>query len=241
MLAYYRTDTGKVRNSNEDSFVFRPPHLFAVADGMGGHVAGEVASKKASEVIQSYLDNGYYCDAPDMMLGKAIIQANKEIYEAACNDSRYSGMGTTLTAVYVNKGILYYAHVGDSRLYLLENNVLRQITKDHSLVGELVRNGNITKDEAHHHPNRNILTRAVGTSADIIVDTGSCRLDCVQAMLLCTDGLTTMVTDQEIGSVLMKHLSSGEKLLDELMYLALERGGYDNITMICAKFGDDGK
>lgn len=228
MLAHALTDIGKVRETNEDSFVCQPP-LFVVADGMGGHVAGEIASRLASETVSLHVGAHAGEVNPQTLLSQAITQANLLIHRMAKEKSEYAGMGTTLTAAYVEGPRLYWGHVGDSRLYLLRDGALRQVTEDHSLVGELVRNGSITAEEALVHPHRNILTRAVGTGETIRVDTGSLDLMPGDAMLLCTDGLTNLVTDTDIAASMGM---GGAQVPDALVARANAAGGLDNITVI---------
>jgi protein phosphatase len=172
MLAYAQSDIGMVRKTNEDSFVFLPPHLFVVADGMGGHVAGEIASSLGANTIREHVEKITSLSEWEQILTEAIIQANAEIYQMSQSKIECQGMGTTVTAVYLEHEKVYWSHVGDSRLYLLRENRLHQITSDHSLVWELMKNGSITSEEAQVHPHRNILTRAVGTSETVCVDSG---------------------------------------------------------------------
>ncbi|MDT8901502.1 Stp1/IreP family PP2C-type Ser/Thr phosphatase [Anaeroselena agilis] len=233
MLAYALSDIGKVRETNEDSFVCQPP-LFVVADGMGGHVAGEVASRVAADTVSARFA-GAGGEEPTALLSEAIIDANDKVYRLAQEDSERAGMGTTLTAAFVAGSVLYWGHVGDSRLYLLRGGVLSQVSEDHSLVGELVRNGSITADEALIHPHRNILTRAVGTGDRVKVDTGSLTLAAGDKVLLCTDGLTNMVTDGEIAAALSRD-GDGAALLAQLVARANDAGGLDNITAILVCF-----
>lgn len=236
MQAYALTDIGKVRETNEDSFVCRPP-LYVVADGMGGHVAGEVASRMAVEAVGKCFDARAGAE-PQVLLRKAITVANKRIFGLAQEDEDCAGMGTTVTAAFVEGTQLYWGHVGDSRLYLLRAGKLSQVTEDHSLVGELVKKGNITPDEALQHPHRNILTRAVGTGEQVLVDTGSFGLLPGDRVLLCTDGLTNMVTDEEIAAALSQG-GDGASLLAGLIAKANAAGGLDNITAILVCHGMD--
>jgi len=236
LLAHALTDIGKVRDTNEDSFICRPP-LFVVADGMGGHVAGEVASRMAVETVSSCFD-GLRDAEPQALLSKAIAQANRRIFRMAQENDGYAGMGTTVTAAFVEGGRLYWGHVGDSRLYLLRAGELKQITEDHSLVGELVKKGNISAAEALLHPHRNILTRAVGTGEHVKVDTGSFALLPGDRVLLCTDGLTNMVADEDIAATLQQG-GDGAALLAGLVAKANAAGGLDNITAIIVDHGTD--
>ncbi len=235
MLAYALTDIGKVRESNEDSFVCRPP-LFVVADGMGGHVAGEVASRMAVETVNACFAAPHDDAAPQELLRQAISEANRLIFRMAQEDSERAGMGTTVTAAFVQDAKLFWGHVGDSRLYLLRAGTLSQVTEDHSLVSELVKKGNITPAEALLHPHRNILTRAVGTGEQVKVDTGSIKLQAGDSVLLCTDGLTNMVADDDIAATLRQG-GDGAALLAGLVAKANEAGGLDNITAILIACG----
>ncbi len=234
MLAHALSDIGKVRETNEDSFVCRPP-LFVVADGMGGHVAGEVASRMAVETVDSGVAavNGA---EPLALLTEAITRANGLIFRMAQDNSDCAGMGTTLTAALAVGSRLYWGHVGDSRLYLLRGATLAQITEDHSLVSELVKKGSITPSEALNHPHRNILTRAVGTADQVKVDTGSLELAAGDKVLICTDGLTNMVSDDEIATILGGD-GDGAALLATLVAKANDAGGLDNITTILISCG----
>lgn len=236
MLAYAKSDIGKVRETNEDSFVCMPP-LFIVADGMGGHVAGEVASRMATDAIRKYFTGGAQATRPELLLKQAIDHANSLILEFSRNKSGCAGMGTTVTAIYADGTKLYWGHVGDSRMYLLHNGKLLQVTEDHSLVGELVRSGSITPEEALTHPQRNILTRAVGTNEQLKVDCGVTEWTEGDKVLICTDGLTNMVMEQEIYASLVANLS-GEEVLEKLFELANAAGGLDNITAILVQNGD---
>lgn len=238
MLAYVKSDVGLVRETNEDSYEFLPPHLFVVADGMGGHAAGEIASNIAVRSIKEYVTQNFNVDVnPDSILEQAIVQANALVYDMATSKAEYSGMGTTLTAAYVTDTQIYWGHVGDSRIYLLRNNELCQLTSDHSLVWELVQNGKITKDEASFHPQRNMLTRAVGTSSNIKVDTGSTLWNAGDILLLCTDGLTNMVNEQDLCA-LSNVQPLNESVTEMLIEQAKRAGGLDNITVILVRNGD---
>ncbi len=227
-----------VRKTNEDSYVCLLPHLLLVADGMGGHLAGEVASKCAAKIISDYIVINQHLLAPQVLLTNAIEMANKEIYQMAQNNLDYLGMGTTVTTALIDNNTIYWGHVGDSRLYLIHDNTMTQLTEDHSLVGEMLRLGNITKEEAEIHPNRNILTRAVGTDQQIKVDIGFSNWSEGDGILLCTDGLTTMVSEQDILAYVIQEPSKGAKILEDMFAQANKAGGYDNITAILAYFGD---
>lgn len=231
MLAFAQSDIGMVRKTNEDSYVFLPPHLFVVADGMGGHVAGEIASNLGAETIRSYIEKITSPSNWDQILTEAIIQANTKIYQMSQSKSDCQGMGTTVTAIYLDHSQIHWSHVGDSRLYYIKNNELQQITSDHSLVWELMKNGSITSEEAQVHPHRNILTRAVGTSETISVDSGSFMWEPGDNLLLCTDGLTNMLSEETILSTCIES-SAPQTIINTLIDQAKQAGGYDNITAI---------
>ncbi|MBP2626449.1 MAG: protein serine/threonine phosphatase [Firmicutes bacterium] len=238
MLVHVISDIGLVRETNEDSYICEPPHLFVVADGMGGHVAGEIASKLAATTVSRYIEENNSNDNYEELLKQAIIQANTSIYQLSQSKEDFNGMGTTVTAIYVAGDTIYWGHVGDSRIYLLRNREFRQITNDHSLVWELVQSGNITKEEAQNHPKRNMLTRAVGTSCLIKIDTGVIAWEPGDLILMCTDGLTNMVSEQDIYSFIQNRQGDFESILDQLVIHAKNAGGLDNITTILLKNGD---
>lgn len=221
------SDVGRVRKANEDSYFVRSP-LFVVADGMGGAQAGEVASKIAAEAFQRPLDESL---APEKRMASVVKAANLEIHEKSVSDASFQGMGTTLTALLLGDDELTIAHVGDSRAYRLRDGELTRLTQDHSLVGEMVRRGAITEAEAEVHPQRSILTRALGPEADVEVDTLSHSVKDGDVYLICSDGLTGMVSDAEIAD----QLGSGKpmrEVADALIRAANEGGGVDNITVV---------
>ena len=193
-----RTDVGRQRSANEDSLVLKPP-FFAVADGMGGAKAGEVASAMATEAFGGDLDSA---EAPEVQLARMMREANRRIYDLAVSDEAHRGMGTTLTAAKVIGDDISLGHVGDSRAYRLRDGELEQLTRDHSLVAELERTGQITAEAAEHHPQRSIITRALGPEPDVEVDTYTVTAKDGDVYLLCSDGLTGMVSDDELGSIL---------------------------------------
>ena len=199
---------------------------------------GEIASKLAVTTVSQYTKNNHGKVHPEELLKEAINQANTAIYQLALSKDDYSGMGTTVTAVYIENNVVYWAHVGDSRIYLLGNKELKQITNDHSLVWELVQSGNITAAEAQNHPKRNMLTRAVGTSCLIKIDTGSILLGAEDMLLMCTDGLTNMVSESDIYNYLINKHDNVASILNQLVNQAKHAGGFDNITGILLKNGD---
>lgn len=231
------TDTGRVRQGNEDSF-HRGDSVFAVADGMGGHLAGEVASETALEPIAS-LDGRVFSDAEEALhaLRQAVRDANTAVARKASDDPAFRGMGTTLTAAMVEGRRLHLAHVGDSRAYLLRHGELNQITDDHTLVQHLINEGQITKDEAATHPQRSIITRAIGVSIDVDVDAMTLELEQGDVVLLCSDGLTGVVDDDRIAETL-KRFPDLDQAIATLVDLANENGGPDNITVLLLRYDE---
>ena len=211
--------------------------LFIVADGMGGHNAGEVASAMATKCMAEYVEKNEITDAEDA-LRSAICYANKEIHFRSTKDQRNHGMGTTVTAAMVMADEAVVANVGDSRVYHFSQGKLKQITKDHSFVQQLVDKKLITHKEAKKHPQRNLITRAVGTSKRIVVDTFKLTLQPGDRLLLCSDGLTSHVSDEKIASILAS-TSKAESIAYLLQTEALKRGGSDNITIIVAKWVEE--
>ncbi len=224
------SDVGRVRKANEDNYYVRSP-LFVVADGMGGAQAGEVASQIAADSFKDELDESL---APEPRLATVVRRANQEINRQAQSDQDYHGMGTTLTAALLGDDELTIAHVGDSRAYRLRGGELERLTRDHSLVGEMVRRGAITEAEAEVHPQRSILTRALGPEPEVDVDTLSHGVKPGDVYLLCSDGLTGMVSDAKIA----EEMGSGKpmrEVADTLIRAANEGGGVDNITVVAFK------
>ncbi len=228
-----RTDVGRQRSANEDSLVVDPP-LFAVADGMGGAKAGEVASAVAAEAVEGATESGEPVEA---QLASIVRQANRRIYDLAVADESRRGMGTTLTLAKVHGDEVSLAHVGDSRAYRLRGGELEQLTRDHSLVAELERSGQITPEAAEHHPQRSIITRALGPEPDVEVDTYTLAGREGDLFLICSDGLTSMISDGEVGSIL-RSAGSLEEAADELVRAANQSGGKDNITVILFRLGE---
>jgi protein phosphatase len=228
------THVGQVRRSNEDSHLIAPP-LFVVADGMGGANAGEVASALAVEALgRTETRPGW--DAEDA-LKRSIGEANRRIHERARHDPNAAGMGTTLTAALVNDGRIAFGHVGDSRAYLLRDGVLQQLSDDHSLVGELVRRGALSEEEAARHPQRSIITRALGADDDVQVDTWSVEAREGDVVLLCSDGLSGMVGTDEMQRILQSGASLPQ-VAHELVVAANAAGGDDNVTAVVFRIGD---
>ncbi len=221
------TDVGQQRHTNEDAFFAAAP-LFAVADGMGGAQAGEVASTAAVDELSSERSGD---EPPETQLEQLIRSANRRIYELAQADEARAGMGTTLSAVLVSDGEIAIGHVGDSRIYRLRGEGLERLTSDHSLVEEMVRQGRLRPEEAETHPQRSIITRALGPEPDVQVDTLTYPARPGDVYLLCSDGLTSMVSEDEIATVLRSR-SSLDQAGRELIEMANEAGGKDNITVV---------
>ena len=221
------TDTGHQRSTNEDSHFARSP-VFVIADGMGGAQAGEVASQLAITHFSEGLPDG---DGGEQRLERAVLQANADIHALSERDARRAGMGTTLTAAYVGQDEVSFAHVGDSRAYLLRDGRLERITEDHSLVEELLRQGRLTEEEAEEHPQRSIITRALGPEPDVDVDTFTITAADGDVFLICSDGLTSMVPDTAIGEIVAEapDISTAAELL---VAAALDAGGRDNVTVV---------
>jgi PPM family protein phosphatase len=234
---YAGTDTGLQRRANEDSLLARAP-LFVVADGMGGAQAGEVASRIAVESFYAGLEHD---EDPEEGLVAHALAANARIYELSRENAEQAGMGTTLTAVYVGEDEVAVAHVGDSRAYCLRDGELLRLTDDHSLVDELIREGRLTPEEAEEHPQRSIITRALGPEETVEVDTRSFRARGGDLYLLCSDGLTSMVGEARLAELLRQHAharlrDAGEALIAE----ANRAGGRDNITVILLRLEEVG-
>jgi len=224
---YAGSDTGRQRRANEDSVLARSP-LFVVADGMGGAQAGEVASKIAVEAFQHGLPDG---SEPERELADLAQQANSRIHELSHENAEQAGMGTTLTAVYVGESDIAIAHVGDSRAYCMRDGELLKLTDDHSLVDELMRQGRLTPEEAVQHPQRSVITRALGPEGTVEVDTRSFRARAGDVYLVCSDGLTTMLSEEEIAGVLASKATLREAG-EALIAAANAAGGRDNITVV---------
>jgi protein phosphatase len=223
------TDTGRRRLQNEDTFVCDPP-LFAVADGVGGAQAGEIASRLTAAALEERSADARGEEAVAALLH----DANDRIYRQALGDPATAGMGTVATVLLVDEasGVVAIGHVGDSRAYRLRAGELAQLTDDHSLVGELVRTGRLTAEEAEQHPHRSVITRAVGTEATVDVDTSTLELQPGDLYLICSDGLTDIVRDLEISEVLVSNSDNLDAAAEGLVAAANEGGGIDNITVV---------
>jgi protein phosphatase len=233
----YITDTGLVRTINEDSMCISPgDNFFAVADGMGGHRAGEVASKMALQLLKQELDRRLNCgERADRALVGSIEEANRSIFEMSAGNPEWQGMGTTVTACLKRNGEILIGQVGDSRAYLLRGKRISQLTEDHSLVQELLKSGSITEEEAFTHPRKNVLTRAIGTGQVLEVDLYRCKVRPGDLLLLCTDGLTRYMRQEELLAS-VKSSPDLDTAVRELVKKATSSGGADNITVILVEF-----
>jgi protein phosphatase len=221
------SDTGRVRSGNEDALLLAPP-LFAVADGLGGHQAGEVASRIAVDTLLAEAPR----KADSKALGRAARAANRAVIDAAAQGRGRAGMGTTLTAVMLDGLRIAVAHVGDSRAYLMRRDGrLERITEDHSMVADLVRQGSLTEEESRVHPNRSVITRALGSDPNMVPDTFDVMAEPGDRLLLCTDGLSSLVSDDELADILSRHQEPTEAV-NALIAAAQLAGGYDNITAV---------
>ena len=233
----WKTDTGRQRRDNEDSVYVRVP-LFVVADGMGGAQAGEVASALAVEEFRQGLPEADpEHPSAERRLAQRVQTANRRIYETAQLEREHSGMGTTLTAVYVDESELAIAHVGDSRAYVLRDSELARLTHDHSLVEELMRRGKLTPEQAAEHPQRSIITRALGIEPEVEVDTWTYPARAGDVVLLCSDGLTAMIDEAQIADVLRAETDL-ERASERLIHEANDAGGRDNITVVLFRMED---
>ncbi|MBX5468607.1 MAG: Stp1/IreP family PP2C-type Ser/Thr phosphatase [Thermoleophilaceae bacterium] len=228
------TDVGRQRHANEDAYYDSPP-IFAVADGMGGARAGEVASRIAVEAFEQARDESA---APEDQLAQIARAANRRIYELAQEDEERAGMGTTLTAIMLAGDEIAIGHVGDSRAYRLRGDQLERLTQDHSLVEELVRQGKLTSEQAEMHPQRSIITRALGPEPEVDVETLTYPARAGDVYLLCSDGLTGMVPEERVAEILRAR-SSLRQAAEALVAEANERGGRDNITVVLFRLGSD--
>ena len=236
MAAALRTDIGRVRSQNEDAaWADDARGLYAVADGMGGHLAGEVASRMAIEAVQRMARAHGRADT--LALREMMRRANDEIARHAQQHPECAGMGTTLSVLWRGGRYMYIAHVGNSRIYRLRGGALEQITQDHSLVEELVRARIITREEARTHPRRNIITRALGTQGDNAPDLLAADAQPGDLWLLCTDGLSGMLTDETIEAEMRRNVPL-DAMADSLLSQALEAGGRDNVTLILCREGE---
>jgi PPM family protein phosphatase len=228
------TDTGRKRRRNEDAYVCEPP-LFAIADGMGGAQAGEVASRLAAAALkESGADTGGEHRIYDL-----IQEANRRVYARASSDPNTSGMGTTITVALVENGNVAFGHVGDSRAYLIRDGRMEQVTEDHSLVNELMKSGKLSREEAETHPQRSVITRALGTDPDVDADTFTIEAKVGDVFLLCSDGLTDMVGEREIQELVERNRENLDAALKSLVKAANRGGGEDNITVVAFEIAEE--
>lgn len=242
METYCQTDVGLKRNSNQD-FVYasdqkigRLPSLLIVADGMGGHAAGDLASRVCVETAVSSIEGSGQTETIPI-LAEAVQKANRAVLKKAAEKPEYAGMGTTIVAAVIDGNTLYVANVGDSRLYLIDDDRIDQITLDHSLVAEMVRSGRISPEQMRNHPEKNIITRAVGGEENVEVDFFDVGLHKGDVVLLCSDGLTNMVEDEQIFRIVRREKTlrdAGQKLISA----ANSAGGRDNISVVLARLTD---
>lgn len=239
MKAFSITDVGKKRKTNQD-YIFCEekavgsfPNLFIVADGMGGHNAGDYASKYCVNTVVDSIKNSVL-KTPIGILEEAINSANRALYEASNKDVALEGMGTTFVAATITETDMYVANVGDSRLYVI-NDEIKQITEDHSLVEEMIKTGEIQRKDARFHPNKNIITRALGTNKVVTADYFEVHLNKGDIILMCSDGLTNMVDDEDVLNIVREHSKDIEGAAHMLTEKANEQGGKDNIAIIIIK------
>ena len=235
MRAYAATDVGRIREVNQD-YIFcsmepvgKLPNLFLVADGMGGHKAGDLASRYTVETLTDSIKNSA-SDNPITIINDAIVEANTKLLEKAAESEQYTGMGTTVVVCTIIGESMYVANVGDSRLYLYDGR-LSQITRDHSLVAEMVALGKLGRDEARRHEKKNVITRAIGGAKEIMADFFEAELTAGNRIIMCSDGLSNMVEDEEIERVLASDIPIEDKT-KQLLGRANENGGKDNIAVV---------
>lgn len=236
MTSFGKTDIGQKREMNQDYIFYtdqaigRLPNLYIVADGMGGHNAGDYASRIAVKVIKEYVEQCDY-ENPLTVFKYAIMRANEQLIEDAHENPELAGMGTTVVACVILDNHLYVANMGDSRLYLLTSAGIRQVTLDHSLVEELIRSGKLERDNVRNHPEKNIITKAVGANADAMPDFFELDIEPEDKVLLCSDGLSNMIEDDEIEDIIREE-DSLKDAVDRLIERANYYGGRDNISVV---------
>lgn len=240
--AYAKSDIGKAREINEDSFYITedslsPIQLFILADGMGGYNGGEIASNQAVNSARSYIENNFYDTPKDrdsliQLVASSLEYANMVVYEKSLEDKNLEGMGTTLEVCLIYNNRAYIGHVGDSRIYRIRKNFIRKLTQDHSYVQKLVQEGSITKEEAEHHPKKNMLMKALGCNAFVEPDVMVKGFQKEDILVICSDGLTNMVSVQEINELVKENFEFAPK---ELIDKANKNGGIDNVTIITIK------
>ena len=241
MEAFVKSDIGKARDMNQDYYYVSPPDskvkLFILADGMGGYQGGEVASELATNTARNYIESNFDSTPKDReeilkLIKSAIEYANMVVYEKSKEDKNLEGMGTTLEICLIYNNKAYIGHVGDSRIYRLRGIFIRKLTTDHSYVEKLIKDGTITKEEALHHPKKNMLTKALGCGIFVEPDVAVRGFLKDDIILICSDGLTNMVDEDTIYNVVKEDI---EKAPDELIKIANKNGGYDNVTLIVIK------
>jgi serine/threonine protein phosphatase PrpC len=231
-----RSDQGRVRGSNEDYYVANPDsRLFLVADGMGGHAAGEIASQIAASTVEEVISDSNSGLSVEELLRLAVQKANTRVYETQKLKSEYRGMGSTLTALKLHNGGYYLAQVGDSRAYLFREQALVQLTRDHSLVWPLYESGILSKDEISRHPQKNLITRSIGTHPQVEPDIQSGATLAGDIYLLCSDGLTDVLLDSEIEQILSSGGNDPSALIELLINAANAGGGPDNVTAVLVR------
>ena len=238
MKGFAKTDVGKAREMNQDYYSIpsseRDLQLYILADGMGGYNGGEIASRLAAETTKNYIQNNFKKIEHDKeailkLVKDAMEYANMVVYEESKKDENLQGMGTTLDVCFIYNSKIYIGHVGDSRIYLIKKDIARKITKDHSYVQQLVEDKKITREEAEHHPKKNMLLKALGCTSYVEPDIRARNLEKDDILLMCSDGLTNMVEESKIYEVVRENK---EKAPEILVNLANNAGGYDNITVI---------
>ena len=238
MKGFAKTDVGKAREMNQDYYSIPSPEndlqLYILADGMGGYNGGEIASRLAAETTKNYIQNNFKKIEHDKeailkLVKDAMEYANMVVYEESKKDENLQGMGTTLDVCFIYNSKIYIGHVGDSRIYLIKKDIARKITKDHSYVQQLVEDKKITREEAEHHPKKNMLLKALGCTSYVEPDIRARNLEKDDMLLMCSDGLTNMVEENKIYEVVRENK---EKAPEILVNLANNAGGYDNITVI---------
>lgn len=241
MTSFASSDIGKAREINQDYYSIPKPEdnlqLFILADGMGGYNGGEVASSLATTSAKSYIENNFdkiekSKEAILEMIKNAIEYANMVVFEKSKQEPNLEGMGTTLDICFIYNNKVYIGHVGDSRVYRIRGEIIRKLTKDHSYVQQLVEDGKITREEAEHHPKKNMLLKALGCTAYVEPDLRARNMENGDILLMCSDGLTNMVEEKEIYRVVKENPETATKVL---VNLANEAGGYDNITVVIIK------
>jgi protein phosphatase len=235
------TNQGRVRTSNEDSFVVnRETSLLLVADGMGGHAAGEIASHMAATAINEWVTaHGGTEENVAEMLRQGALEANTRVFEAQRQDRTLAGMGSTLTALYFQSSRYYIAHVGDSRAYRLRDGMLEQLTRDHSLVWHLYENGVLEKSDLSRHPQKNLITRSIGSHPQVDIDIEEGEGQVGDVYLLCSDGLTDGVSEDSLRKALSDAKKTPQEIAEELVDAANEAGGPDNITVVIIRLVED--